>query len=156
MRNLRMVVSYVGTRYAGWQVQPGRPTIQQVLEDRIGRMLGETVRLAAAGRTDAGVHARGQVVNFPTASRIPVEGLVRGLNPRLPIDIAVLSAEEAPESFHARSDARGKEYRYRITRAAVVTPFDAPFVTSVRGRLDVGAMREAAAHFLGRHDFTSF
>src|SRR5262245_55643977 len=117
MRNLKIVVSYVGTRYAGWQVQPRRPTIQQVLEERIGAMLKETVRLAGAGRTDAGVHARGQVANFQSASRIPIDGLVRGLNPRLPIDIAVLSAEEVAESFHARSDALGKEYRYRISRA---------------------------------------
>src|SRR5437867_11395238 len=98
MRNLKMVVSYVGTRYAGWQVQPERPTIQRVLEEQIGRMLKEPVRIAGAGRTDAGVHARGQVANFLTSTRVPVEGLVRGLNPRLPLDIAVLSAEEVPES----------------------------------------------------------
>lgn len=156
MRNLKLVVSYVGTRYAGWQVQPGVPTIQRVLEERIGRMLQEPVRIAGAGRTDAGVHARGQVANFQTASRIPVDGLVRGLNPLLPIDIAVLSAREVQESFHARSDARGKEYRYRISRAEVVTPFDAPFVNPVRGPLDIAAMRAAAGHLVGRHDFTSF
>ncbi|OLD64141.1 MAG: tRNA pseudouridine(38-40) synthase TruA [Acidobacteria bacterium 13_1_40CM_2_68_5] len=156
MRNLKMVVAYVGTRYAGWQLQPGRATIQGVLEERIGRMLQERVRLAGAGRTDAGVHARGQVANFKTASRVPLEGLVRGLNARLPIDIALMRAEEAPESFHARTDARGKEYRYHIERSEVVSPFEAPYVASVRGPLDVAAMREAAGHFLGTHDFTSF
>ena len=156
MRNLKLVVAYVGTRYAGWQLQPGRPTIQGVLEERIGRMLQEPVRLAGAGRTDAGVHARGQVASFRTASRIPLEGLVRGLNARLPIDIVLVSAEEAPESFHARADARGKEYRYSIERSEIVTPFEAPYVAPVRRPLDVAAMRQAAAHILGSHDFTSF
>ena len=156
MRNLRLLVQYVGTRFAGWQVQPGRPTVQGVLEDRIGRMLGETVRIAGAGRTDAGVHARGQVANFATASRIPIEGLVRGLNARLPIDIAVPRVDEAAPSFHSRADARSKEYRYRITRREVVSPFEAPFVVAVRGPLDVAAMRAAAAAVLGVHDFTSF
>jgi len=156
VRNLRILVSYVGTRFAGWQVQPGCPTVQGTLEERIGRMLQEPVRIAGAGRTDAGVHARGQVGNFATGGRIPVEGLRRGLNARLPEDIVVMRVEEAPESFHARADARGKEYLYRVSRAEVVSPFDAPFVAHVRGRLDVEAMRRAAEHFVGTHDFTSF
>ncbi len=156
MRNLKIVVSYVGTRFAGWQVQPGRPTVQGILEERLGRMLQEPVRIAGAGRTDAGVHARGQVGNFTTGGRIPVEGLRRGLNARLPADIAVMRVEEAPESFHARADARGKEYLYRFSRAEVVSPFDGPFVAPVRGRLDIESMRAAAAHFMGTHDFTSF
>jgi len=156
VRNLRFVVAYVGTRFAGWQVQPGRPTVQGILEERIGRMLQAPVRIAGAGRTDAGVHARGQVGNFATGGRIPVEGLRRGLNARLPADIAVMRVEEAPESFHARAAARGKEYLYRFSRAEVVSPFDGPFVAHVRGRLDVEAMRRAAAHFVGTHDFTSF
>ena len=156
MRNLRMVVAYVGTRYAGWQVQPGTPTIQGVLEERASRMLCGPVRLAGAGRTDAGVHARGQVANFLTESRIPPAGLVRGLNSLLPEDIVVMRADEVEESFHARADARGKEYGYRIVSAEVVSPFEAPFVAAVRGRLDAAAMRAAARHFLGTHDFTSF
>jgi len=156
VRNLKLVVAYVGTRYAGWQLQPDRPTIQGVLDERIARMLQEPVRLAGAGRTDAGVHARGQVASFRTASRIPLEGLVRGLNARLPIDIVVLGAEDAPDSFHARADAVGKEYRYSIERSGSVSPFDAPYVAPVRGPLDVAAMRAAAAHLLGTHDFTSF
>lgn len=156
MRNLKMIVAYVGTGFAGWQVQPGRPTIQGILEDRLSRMLQEKTSLAGAGRTDAGVHARGQVANFLTARRIPVDGLLRGLNARLPPAIAVMRAEEAAGTFHARADARWKEYRYRIARAAVVSPFEAPFVAVVRGRLDVPAMRQAARLFEGTHDFTSF
>src|SRR5881409_2905886 len=100
MRNLRMIVAYVGTRFAGWQVQPDRPTVQGILEERIARIVREPVRIAGAGRTDAGVHARGQVANFLTGSRIPVQGLVRALNARLPPDVAVMSVEEAPMSFH--------------------------------------------------------
>jgi tRNA pseudouridine38-40 synthase len=156
MRNLKMVVSYVGTRFAGWQVQPGRPTVQGILEERIGRILQEPVRIAGAGRTDAGVHARGQVANFLTASRIPVQGLLRGLNARLPTEVAVMQVEEAPESFHARADARGKEYLYRISRAGVISPFDAPFVAVVHGGLNVEAMQRAAREVRGTHDFTSF
>jgi len=156
MRNLKMIVSYVGTRFAGWQVQPGRATVQGILEERIARMLQEPVRIAGAGRTDAGVHASGQVANVTISSRIPIAGLLRGLNARLPPDIAVMHAEEVPESFHARADARGKEYLYRITRAERVSPFDAPFVAPVHGRLDVEAMRRAARDLLGTHDFTSF
>jgi len=156
MRNLKMVVSYVGTRFAGWQVQPGRATVQGVLEERIARMLREPVRITGAGRTDAGVHARGQVANVQIASRIPPEGFLRGLNARLPLDIVVMHVEEVTESFHARADARGKEYLYRITRDGIVSPFDAPFVAPVHARLDVEAMRRAARDFLGTHDFTSF
>ena len=156
MRNLKMTLAYVGTHFAGWQVQPGRRTIQGVLEDRLSRMLQERVRVAGAGRTDAGVHARGQVANFLTESRIPLDGLRRGLNARLPEEIRVLEVEEAPEGFQARAGARSKEYRYRIACAEVVSPFDAPFVACVRGRLDAGAMSEAAGLLLGRHDFRSF
>ena len=156
MRNLKLIVAYVGTRYSGWQIQPDRPTVQGLLEVRLTRLLGERVSLAGAGRTDAGVHARGQVASFRTASRIPPEGLRRGLNDRLPEDVAVLAVEEVPDSFHARADARGKEYCYRVTRDDVVSPFDAPFVAQVRGPLDLAAMRDASARLVGRHDFTSF
>jgi tRNA pseudouridine38-40 synthase len=156
MRNFRMIVAYVGTRYSGWQVQPDRATIQGLLEETISALLQERVRLAGAGRTDAGVHAAGQVASFLSASTIPPEGLRRGSNARLPEDIRIMRAEEAPPGFHARADARGKEYRYRIARAEVVSPFDAPFAAAVRGPLDLQAMRAAAAGFEGRHDFTSF
>jgi tRNA pseudouridine38-40 synthase len=156
MRTLRITVAYVGTRFAGWQVQPDRPTIQGVLEDRLSRMLREPVRLAGAGRTDAGVHALAQVASFTTGCRVPLDGLRRGLNARLPIDIRALAAEEVADGFHARSDARGKEYRYRFSRAEVVSPFVAPFVTPVADPLDLPAMHEAARALEGRHDFTSF
>ena len=151
-----MTIAYDGTSFAGWQVQPGRPTIQGAIEATLGRMLGETTRLAGAGRTDAGVHALGQVASFSTGRAIPPDGLRRGLNARLPGAIRVVAAEVAPDGFHARTDARAKDYRYRLSRAEVVLPFTAPFVAPVRGRLDVEAMREAALRLTGRHDFTSF
>lgn len=156
MRNLRLILAYDGTGYSGWQLQPQRQTIQGVLEDRLGRILGETVRLAGAGRTDAGVHARGQVANFHTACRIPVDGLCRGLNARLPRQIRALRVDEVDEAFHARSDAVSKDYSYSLLVGDVLSPFDAPFVTEVRGSLDIEAMEDAAGRFGGRHDFTSF
>ncbi|HEX9427462.1 MAG TPA: tRNA pseudouridine(38-40) synthase TruA [Candidatus Polarisedimenticolia bacterium] len=156
MRNLKIVVAYVGTRYAGWQIQPKSPTVQGVLEAALSRTLGEAVRIAGAGRTDAGVHAHGQVANFATATRMPAAGLLRAINTRLPEDVRVLRVEEAKESFHARADALSKEYRYRIVRAEVVSPFIAPFVLTVRTPLDLEAMRRAARRLIGRLDFTSF
>ena len=156
MRNLRLTIAYVGTGFAGWQIQPGRPTIQGVLERRLERMLGERVRLIGAGRTDAGVHARRQVANFTTACRIPAAGLRRGVNALLPEAIAVLEVEEVDPAFHARAHARAKEYRYRIVRGDVVSPFDAPFAGHVRGGLDVAALGAAAERLVGTHDFTSF
>lgn len=152
---IKMTLAYVGTRYAGWQIQPALPTIQGLVEDRLARLLREEITLFGAGRTDSGVHALGQVASFATAREVPLDGLRRGLNARLPEDIRVLSAEEAPEAFHARSDARGKEYAYRYSRGEVTSPFRAPFVCPVRGGLDLEAMRRGAAEFEGRHDFTS-
>jgi len=151
-----MTLAYVGTPFAGWQIQPGQPTVQGVIEGVLARMLDEPARLAGAGRTDAGVHALGQVASFTTGRAIPLEGLRRGLNARLPETIRLMAAEDVPDGFHARSDARAKDYCYRMSRAEVVLPFAAPFVTPVHGRLDVGAMSEAARRFAGRHDFTSF
>lgn len=156
MRNLRMTLAYVGTAYAGWQVQPRRVTIQGLLERTLASMLDEPIRLVGAGRTDAGVHALGQVANFATSRTIPLYGLRRGLNARLPESLRVLAVDEVPEGFNARSDARGKEYRYRISTAEVLSPFDAPFVTPIFASLDAGAMAMAARRLVGRHDFTSF
>jgi tRNA pseudouridine38-40 synthase len=156
MRNIRMMVAYVGTRFAGWQIQPGRRTIQGELERRISAMLNESVRITGAGRTDAGVHARGQVANMMIASRIPEAGLVRGLNALLPEEIRVLRAEEVPSGFDSRAAARAKEYSYLVALGEVVSPFVLPFALPARGRLQVDAMRAGARSFEGRHDFTSF
>jgi tRNA pseudouridine38-40 synthase len=152
---IKMTLAYVGTRYAGWQIQPAQPTIQGILEDRLARLLQEKITLFGAGRTDSGVHALGQVASFTTKRAVPLDGLRRGLNARLPEDIRILATEPVADSFHARSDAKGKEYAYRYSRGEVTSPFRAPFVCPVRGRLDLEAMRRGAAAFEGRHDFTS-
>jgi tRNA pseudouridine38-40 synthase len=152
---IKMTLAYVGTRYAGWQIQPAQPTIQGILEDRLARLLQEKITLFGAGRTDSGVHALGRVASFTTLRSVPLDGLRRGLNARLPEDIRILETEPVADSFHARSDAKGKEYAYRYSRGEVTSPFRAPFVCPVRGRLDLEAMRRGAAAFEGRHDFTS-
>jgi tRNA pseudouridine38-40 synthase len=150
----RLTVSYRGDRYAGWQRQENAITVQQVLEEALGALLGEAVRATGAGRTDAGVHARGQVVSL-VAQAAP-GALVHGANARLPDDVRVLAAAPAPAGFHARKHALAKEYRYHLSRAPVLSPLDAPFVVRVDPELDVAAMREAAALLVGRHDFTAF
>src|SRR3712207_4718462 len=104
MRTLKLTLAYDGTAYAGWQFQPGQKTLQETLEQTLAKITGETIRIRASGRTDAGVHALGQVVSFSTESRLPVEGFQRALNAELPRDMAVLSVEEAPASFHAIRD----------------------------------------------------
>ncbi len=156
MRTLKLWIQYLGTRYHGWQVQPGRPTIQGHLEAALAGILGGPVRVAGAGRTDAGVHARGQVASLTTESRVPLRGVLLGANSALPEDIRILSVEEAPRGFHARHQALSKDYAYRFSSAAVLSPFLAPTVEAVRGTLDVERMSQAALHFMGKRDFSAF
>src|SRR6476659_1009037 len=125
----RLIVSYRGERYAGWQRQENAVAVQQVLEEALAALLGEPVRTTGAGRTDAGVHARGQVVSL-VADAAP-GALVYGTNERLPEDVRVLAAAPAPPGFHARKHASAKEYRYRLSHAPVLSPLDAPFVQRV-------------------------
>lgn len=155
-RNVRLVVVYDGTDFAGWQVQPRARTVQRVLLDAIRDITGEKVTLLASGRTDSGVHAAGQVVNFRTGTKIAAERLVTALNSKLPRDVAVLSADDVPLSFHATHDAKSKVYRYRICRRAVRPVLGRRDAYWVRGPLDVPAMRRAARYLVGKHDFNSF
>lgn len=156
LRRARLVVSYDGTAYRGFQVQKNGITIQQAMEEALGRLLGETVRLRAAGRTDAGVHARGQVVDFAhSGKRLPGE-IVRGGNALLPPDIRILGAEDVPLSFDARRHAREKEYRYFLAPGPVASPFLSRYAWHVERPLDLDAMRGAAARVVGTHDFSSF
>jgi tRNA pseudouridine38-40 synthase len=150
----RLTVAYRGTRYAGWQRQENALAVQQVLEEALARLLGAPIRVVGAGRTDAGVHARGQVVSLVAASSARV--LVHGTNAQLPDDVRVLAAAPAPRGFHARKHASGKEYRYALRRVAVLSPLDAPFALRVEPRLDVAALHAAAALLVGRHDWTAF
>jgi len=156
VRTLKLTIHYLGTSYQGWQVQPGRPTIQGAIERALVDLLGERVRVTGAGRTDAGVHARGQVASLTTSSRIPARGILLGANSSLPSDIRILSVEEVGDGFHARHDALSKDYAYRFSDLPVLSPFLSPTVHAVRGKLDLARMAEAAAHFLGEHDLTAF
>ena len=156
MRNLKLILSYDGAEFAGWQVQPDRITVQGTLASAIGRLSGENVLPQGSGRTDAGVHALAQVASFATASPIPAENWLRALNDILPASIRVLEATEATPEFHARKSARAKTYRYRILRTAICPPFLARYVWHYPYPLEESAMVPAASVVVGEHDFTSF
>ena len=156
MRNIKLLLEYDGTRYAGWQIQSSKPTIQGTLIHAIKVLTGENVRLVGASRTDSGVHAMGQVANFTTTSRIPLYGIKRGLNSILPADIAVKEAEEVPLDFHARRSAKSKTYLYRIFNRDYIPPLLRNRCWSVFHPLDVERMRQGAVFFVGKKDFKSF
>ncbi|MFZ3339779.1 MAG: tRNA pseudouridine(38-40) synthase TruA [Terriglobales bacterium] len=156
MRNLKLTLAYDGTDFAGWQVQPGRATIQGTLASAIGRLTGENVLPQGSGRTDAGVHALAQVASFQSASTIPTENWTPALNHILPASLRVLEVTEAAPDFHPRKAAQAKTYRYRIHRGAVCSPFTARYVWHYPYPLDEAAMMAAAEVILGEHDFTSF
>lgn len=151
-----LTLSYRGTAYAGWQRQENALAVQQVVEEALGRLLGHPVRVAGAGRTDAGVHARGQVAHLELPTPFPERALVHGTNHHLPEDVRVLAAEPAPPGFHARTSALAKEYSYRFVRAEVLSPLDALFAVRVDPGLDLGSMARAAEFLPGRHDFSAF
>jgi tRNA pseudouridine38-40 synthase len=156
VRNLKLILSYDGADFAGWQVQPGLTTVQGTLASAIGRLTGANVLPQGSGRTDAGVHALAQVASFATASPIPPENWLRALNDILPASVRVLEATEATSGFHARKSARAKTYRYRIYREAICPPFLARYVWHYPYPLDESLMSAAAAVVEGEHDFTSF
>jgi len=155
-RNIRLTLEYDGTRYHGWQRQKNALCLQEVIEQALAQITGETVRLIASGRTDAGVHAGGQVANFQTNSTAPLRAFVRGLNSLLPFDIAVLKAEEVPLEFHARYDARWKTYEYHILNRLVRSPLQHLYTWWIPEPLDVAALEAAARALPGDHDFSTF
>jgi tRNA pseudouridine38-40 synthase len=156
MRNLKLLLAYDGTAFCGWQIQPEAPTIQGTLASAIGRVTGENVLPQGSGRTDAGVHALGQVATFGTESPIPAGNLVNALNDVLPPTIRVLEVADAPPEFHARKSARAKTYHYRMYRRAICPPFLARYVWHYPYSLDEDMMQEVAALIVGELDFTSF
>ena len=156
MRNLRLILAYDGTDFHGWQRQPEAPTLQACVEEAIEKLTGSAAQVYASGRTDAGVHAVGQIANFHTASPIPCSNLVKALNDLLPATVRVKAADEVPESFHARYDARAKTYRYRILQRPICSPFLWRFVCHCPYPLDRTLMAQAAVHLRGQHDFSSF
>ncbi len=157
MLHLKLTLAYDGTEFVGWQRQLTGPSIQGLLEDALVPLAGEPVVVAGAGRTDAGVHALGQVASITLPRDVAPDAVVRALNVRLPPSIRVLDATVVGPEFHARFSARAKTYRYRLWNGPVVSPFEHAFVWHIPGPgLDIDAMRDAAARLVGRHDFASF
>jgi tRNA pseudouridine38-40 synthase len=156
VRRLKLWLEYNGTNYHGWQRQPNTVTVQGTVEACLGTITNHAVRLQAAGRTDAGVHALGQVAHFDTASTLAVTTLQRGLNSLLPADIVVLRVEETTAAFHARFSAVQKTYAYVIRNHVLRSAFQVPFSWYIPYGLDVPAMRQAARVLVGRHDFSAF
>jgi tRNA pseudouridine38-40 synthase len=156
MRNLKLILAYDGSEFAGWQVQPDAVSVQGTLASAIGRITGEKVLPQGSGRTDAGVHALAQVATFATESSVPAANFVKALNDILPASVRVVEALEAAPDFHARKSARGKMYRYRIYRAAICPPFLARYLWHYPFPLNEPAMVRAAGLVEGEHDFTSF
>lgn len=154
MRNIKLTIEYDGTGFAGWQYQPNQRTVQRLLEEKLSAMLEEKVSLLGSGRTDAGVHAAGQVANFKTERDIPLRAFEDGLNSLLPHDVAIIKAEAAAENFHARFDAKSRRYRYQtIFRRS---PLRERFAWRMLYKADPAILQDLAAHILGQHDFTSF
>jgi tRNA pseudouridine38-40 synthase len=151
-----ITIAYDGTAYAGWQVQPNDETIQSVLERALEKIAGHKVRIHGSGRTDQGVHARGQVAHFDAEITVPVSRIPPVLNTLIPPDVRVLSARLAKSDFHARRCAKAKEYRYFIWNRPMLDPFERLYSTHFRRPLDIKAMRKAAKYFVGKHDFRAF
>ncbi len=156
MRNLKVILSYDGAEFSGWQVQPHAVTVQGTLASAIGRITGEKVLPQGSGRTDAGVHALAQVMTFVTESPVPTGNFLKALNDILPPSVRVLEVTEAPPDFHARHSARAKTYRYRIYREAICPPFLARYVWHYPYPLAEETMGRASRFVVGEHDFTSF
>ena len=156
MKNIKLIISYRGTNYCGWQVQPNGITIQETVIKAIKQLTGEQVNLTGSGRTDAGVHAIGQCANFFTTSAIPPESFYKALNTKLPNDIRIMKSCSCDQEFHSRYNAKGKSYIYKIYEAPVASPFEADLAFHVTYSLDWKAMKEAASYFIGEHDFKAF
>ena len=157
MRNLRLDICYDGTRYRGWQRLPGKDdTIQGKLETALSRILGEPIEVSGSGRTDAGVHARGQVANFHCESTMSAPEILENLRRYLPEDIGIYSCRDVSPRFHARLNVKEKTYRYRIWYSDRPCVFERRYATVMREKLDIGAMERAAALLCGEHDFSAF
>lgn len=156
VRNLKLIVTYEGTRYAGFQRQVNGLTLQAVLEEAIRKLTGETVKIIAAGRTDAGVHARGQVVNFHSHTGLPAAQVQRALNHFLPEDVLVWLVDDVASDFHARYSAKSKTYSYRIYHSELRPVFERNFLYHYRFPLQIDQMQEAAQILVGTKDFRSF
>ncbi len=151
-----MTIAYDGGAYAGWQIQPDCTSIQGTIEKTLASIISHPARVNGSGRTDAGVHARGQVAHADITTRISDESLLHGLNSRLPTDIRIVSLSTVSATFDARRSARGKEYRYFISNASILLPHRRLYCAHVYRKLDVEKMKEGAKYFIGNHDFVAF
>src|SRR6186713_3312550 len=156
MRNLKLTIAYDGTEFHGWQTQPGLSTVQGEVETALSKLFNHPVAVNGSGRTDAGVHAKGQVANVQTIRTMDTGAVLKGSNALLPLGIRVLTVEDVEESFHARTSARSKTYEYHIWRKYIVSPFQCRYVYKYPYAMNTAAVDEAGKRFLGTHDFTSF
>jgi len=156
MQNIKITLAYDGTDFSGWQIQPGQPTVQGAISDVLENLTRQRLQIQGAGRTDAGVHAVGQVANFKTEAELSADEFQRAFNALLPSSIRIVAAQQVAADFHARWNAVAKTYRYRIFRGRVVSPFLWRYVQHDPFPLNFEAMAEAARKFEGQHDFTSF
>ena len=156
MRTIKLVVEYDGTHYLGWQVQPKGSTIQEVLQEKLFSLTGERVHLMGSGRTDAGVHALGQVAHFKTKSLLDPQTIQRALNGLLPSDIVIQSVVEVDEGFHARRSSKSKVYEYRILNRNLRSAFHKGYAWHIPQKLNLKEMKKATRQLIGEHDFASF
>ncbi len=156
IKNFKLTIEYDGTFYHGWQRQKSDPTFQAEIEKAISTMMGHSITVIGSGRTDAGVHALGQVANFKWDTRLGPQELLNGLNALLPDCMVIRSCEEVDENFHARYDVKSKTYQYRILNRNLPIAIQRQYAWHIRRRLDTGAMRQASCHLVGGHDFKAF
>jgi len=156
VRNIKLTISYDGTRYSGWQFQKNGPSVQAAIQKAIKKVTGRLNHLTGSGRTDSGVHAAAQVANFKTRSKLPVKNIQMALNTSLPRDIVIIKAEEAGPSFNSQHSARSKLYRYTIFNNDFLAPLARHFAAKCYYQLDIALMRKAARILEGRHDFKAF
>jgi len=156
VRNIKLLIEYDGTNYQGWQVQPKGPTIQGILEEKIGLLTGQSVQLFGSGRTDSGVHALGQVAHFKTQSQMDTHTIQRALNSLLPHDIVIQKVEEVDEGFHARKYSKSKIYEYRILNRNLRSAFHRGYVWHIPQKLNLTEMKKATQSLIGEHDFSAF
>lgn len=156
MRNIKLTIQYDGTNYSGWQSQRNSLAVQDVIEKAIKKVTGERLRITGAGRTDANVHAAGQVASFRTRTSLPLIKIKKGINKNLPQDVVIIRTTEVSDDFHSQFDAKTKLYRYKFYTDKPVSPFLRNFVVPVIYELDIDLMRMEAKDLLGRHDFIAF
>lgn len=156
LRNIKLIIEYDGTNYCGWQKQKNNRTVQETIEKAISKITNEEIDLIGSSRTDSGVHARGMVANFITASNIPANKFREAINCKLPDDIAILNSEEVPLNFHSRYNSTGKTYSYTIINRYEKIALGKNYVLHVKDELDISKMESACKYFIGKHDFKAF